>query len=238
MRGRLASALFVAGILITAPIAAQAVGGVNSVTVTPGHGSAAAQFQVTYAISPCTQAAGLVTAFSWNGLTPAGQVLGTAATDSTCRATLTAKPPANAAAPGSYTIFGYVALSGGPAPDTQASTTYTVDVAPTATASSSASSSAASTPSASTPAGSAAASSAPAGSDQPGTAGTAGTAPSGHKTITLWFSPLPDWWTLSSRVVAGVGILALAVLAVLSFPLLARRRRAHPPSGASKDKAA
>lgn len=90
-----------------------AVGGLNTVTVSPARGRAAVQFQVSYAISPCTQAAGLSIGFSWNGLTPAGQVLGTAATDSACRATLTTRPPANAAAPGTHQIFGYVALPTG-----------------------------------------------------------------------------------------------------------------------------
>ncbi len=223
-----------------APIEAQAVGALNMVTVSPDHGRVAAQFQVTYAISPCTQAAGVTIGFSWNGLTPAGQFLGTAATDSSCRATLTTRPPASAATPGTYQVFGYVALpTGAPAPNTEASTTYTVDVTPTATARSSATASslAATTPSASAPADTAAPSSAPAGSDQPGATGTA---PAASKGTTLRFSPTPDWWTLSWPVVAGVSVLALGVLAALAFTLLwpARRRRARPTSNSSNDKAA
>ena len=216
-----------------------AVGGLNTVTVSPAHGRAAVQFQVSYAISPCTQAAGLSIGFSWNGLTPSGQVLGTAATDSVCRATLTAKPPANAATPGTYQVFGYVALpTGSPAPNTEASATYTIDVTPTATASASAqaSSSAVSTPSTSAPADTSAPSSAPSGSDQ---AGTTNAVPSAATGPTLRFTPVPDWWTLSWPVVAGVGILALVVLAAVALPLLLMaHRRARPASGSSKDKAA
>ena len=106
MRGTLGFVLFVAGIAIAAPTDALALGGLNTVTVSPGHGRVAAQFQVTYAISPCQQAAGLTIGFSWNGLTPAGQVLGTAATDNACRAALTTRTPENAAAPGNYQVFG------------------------------------------------------------------------------------------------------------------------------------
>ena len=128
--GGAAGLLVVAGTLIATPINAQAIAGLNTVTVSPSHGKAAAQFQVTYAISPCQHVG-----FSWNGLTPAGQVLGTAATDTACRATLTTKPPLNAAhqppAPGSYQVFGYLAPpTGAPAPNAEASTTFTVDVTP------------------------------------------------------------------------------------------------------------
>jgi hypothetical protein len=131
---------------------AQAIGGLNTVTVSPTHGKAAVPFQVTYAISPCVGAASLTITFSWAALPAAGQVLGTAATDSACRATLSTAPPVNAVthrspAAGTYQVFGYVALPTGiAAPNTQASTSYTVEVNPPATT---ASSSATSKPSAS-----------------------------------------------------------------------------------------
>lgn len=242
IRGTLGAAglLLVAGTLIAAPTDAIAIGGLNTVTVSPGHGKAAAQFQVSYAISPCQAAAGLTIAFSWNGLTPAGQVLGTATTNSSCRATLMTTPPVNAAthqapAPGSYQVVGYVPLlNGTPAPNTEASTTYTVDATPAPTAT--ISSSATSRPSASAPADTAAPSaSAPAASDQPipvGTGSAAGkqTGLGSHGT---------GWSTLGWPVVVG-GVLALALLAALGLPLLwmLRRRRIAGAAGSTKDRAA
>jgi hypothetical protein len=228
-----AGLLVVAGTLIATPTDAQAIGGLSTVTVSPAHGKAAAQFQVTYAIIPCQLAAGLTIGFSWNGLTPAGQVLGTAATDAACRATLTTKPPLNAAhqppAPGSYQVFGYVALpTGTPAPNTEASTTYTVDVTPAPTATASApSTSAKSVPSASAPADTTAPSaSAPTGSNQADAAGTAPSAPR-KETILRFLGP-------------GAGVLVLAIVAAMTFQLLSmvRRRRARAAPGPSKDKAA
>src|SRR4030081_3862611 len=101
----LAVATFLAG---TRPLDAAAVGGVNSVTVSPGHGRGAARFAVTYAVTPCPGLglASVTIGFSWGALPTAGQVLGTAGTDSACRATLSTKPPVNAVA-GSYQVFGY-----------------------------------------------------------------------------------------------------------------------------------
>jgi len=77
-----------------------------------------------YAISPCMGAAGLTIGFSWNALPPAGP------------------------APGSYQVFGYVALpTGAPTPNTEVSATYTVDVAtPTPTPTPTSHASAAATP--------------------------------------------------------------------------------------------
>ena len=243
MRGTLGAAglLLVAGALIVAPTNAMAIGGLNTVTVSPGHGKAAAQFQVTYAISPCQAAAGLTIAFSWNGLTPAGQVLGTALTNSACRATLTTVPPVNAAThqappPGTYQVFGYVPLPNGtPTPNTEASTTYTVDVTPAPTASISAS--ATSVPSATAPADTAAPSaSVPAASDQPATVGTARS--TGQPTVIR--SHEPSWWTRGWPVVIGFSALAVAVLAALAFPLLWMTRRRSTPKAVDpgKNKAA
>jgi hypothetical protein len=112
IRGTLRGAiglLVVAGTLVAGhPLEASAVGGLNTVVVIPDHGKAAAPFQVIYSISPCQAAAGLTITFSWGALAPAGQVLGTAATDSLCRATLSTTPPVThqSPAPGSYQVFG------------------------------------------------------------------------------------------------------------------------------------
>jgi hypothetical protein len=246
-RGTLGAAiglLVVAGALIDTPTDAQAVAGLNTVTISPGHGKAAAQFQVSYVISPCQQAAGLTIGFSWNGLTPSGQVLGTALTDITCRATLSTKPPVNSAthqppAPGTYQVFGYVALpTGSPAPNTEASASYAVDVTPaaTATASSSATARATSAPSATAPADTAASPLAsPASSDQPRAAGMAQST-GDHPTV-IRSSGHPGWWRLSWPVTLRVGLLALAILAAIAL-LLVRRRRARAAPGHSKGKAA
>jgi hypothetical protein len=226
--------LVVAGMLVAErPLDARAIGGLNTVTVSPAHGKAAVPFQVTYAISPCTSAAGLTIAFSWTALPPAGQLLGTATTDSTCRATLSTTPPVNAAtlqppAPGSYPVFGYVALpTGTPTPGTEASASYTVDVTPlptpTARPSATASSSGAASPSAS----------APAASDEPGTAATAGAG----KPAVSGSSTGPGWWTLPWPLVVAASLLALAVLAFLLLWLLGRRR-ARAAAGVGNDKAA
>jgi hypothetical protein len=237
--------LVVAGTLLAQrPLEARAIGGLNTVTVSPGHGRANFTFQVTYAVSPCVGAAGLTIAFSWTALPPAGQLLGTATTDSTCRATLSTTPPVNAAthqpaAPGSYEVFGYIALpTGTPTPNTEASASYTVDVTPaSATASSSATarSSAAARPSATASSSSAASpsASAPGVSDEPGTAATAGAG----KPAVDKRNGQPGWWTLSWPVILAAAVLALAVLAFLLLWLLGRRR-ARAAAGVGNDKAA
>lgn len=237
MRGIFGAAL---GLLVATTLVAggsleaSAVGGLNTVTVSPSHGKATATFQVMYAISPCTSAAGLTIGFSWGALAPAGPVLGTAATDSTCRATLTATPPAQPA-PGTYQVFGYVALpTGAPAPNTEASATYKVDATPAPTATSSASATARA--SASAPGGSAASPSASAlyASGQPG----AGAAP--QSTVAHPGSPQPWWWPLwtvgrRAVLIAAFGLILIALLAAW----LLRRRGPHAAASApGKDKAA
>jgi hypothetical protein len=258
MRGVFGAAL---GLLVVAGTAftgrsldAHAVGGLNTVTVSPTHGKVTASFQVTYAISPCTNAAGLTIGFSWGALAPAGPVLGTATTDSACRATLTTTPPAKPA-PGTYQVFGYVALpTGAPTPDTEASASYKVDVTPTPTATSSASASASASattsasatgtaratgtanPSASAPGGTVASPSASGAStsDQPVTFATpqsTGLARSGSQ---------QPWWTLEWTV-GRVGVIALFILILIAFlaAWLIRRRRAHAAASTpGKDKAA
>lgn len=235
----------VGGLLVTdRPLDVQAIGGLNTVTVSPGHGRAAAQFQVSYTISPCLGAAGLTIAFSWNELPPAGQVLGTAATDSACRATLSATPPLSAAhqgpAPGSYQVFGYVPLpTGAPAPNTEASTTYVVDVTPAPTTSTS--SSATARPSASMPKGTGAptASTPPATSDQRGT-GTTAQSDAGNPAASQSSGHHPAFGTLTWPVGVGASVLGLLVLASMGFLAvwLVRPRRVRAAPGPSKDKAA
>jgi hypothetical protein len=231
--------LLVLGGMVVAerPLDAHALGGLNAVTVSPVHGKVNFTFQVTYAVSPCVGAAGLTIGFSWGALPPAGQLLGTATTDSTCRATLSTTPPVNAAtheppAPGSYQVFGYLALPTGiPTPNTEASTSYTVDVAPapTATASSSASASGSIAASASA--------SAAAASGDPGTAATAEAAGSGAgKPAVSKSNTQSGWWTLAWPVVLGIILLALAILAFLVGWV--RRRRARAAAGLGNNKAA
>lgn len=238
--------LLVVGTLLTrGSLDAHAVGGLNTVTVSPTHGKAASSFQATYAITPCTSAAGLTIGFSWGALAPAGPILGTAATDSACRATLATAPPANTA-PGTYQVFGYLALpTGTPTPNTQASASYKVDVTPAPTTTSSASTTASATAKASLSAGSQASASAPGGADaspsasaafgSPGTATTAQT--SG---VTAYHQgSLQRRWTLGWSV--GGLVIALFVLFLIAFlaAWLLRRRRLHAAaSAAGQDKAA
>jgi hypothetical protein len=245
--GTAVALLLVAGMLVAVrPLDARAIGGLNTVTVSPSHGKAAVPFQVTYTISPCLAAVGLTITFSWGALAPAGQVLGTAATDSGCRATLSTTPPVIATshqppAPGSYLVFGYVALpTGTPTPNTEASASYTVDVAPTPTAtahaSATATSSATSKPSASATNGSAASAtaSAPAASSQPSTATSVGPGEIAVARPTA----KPGAWTLSWLVILGLAVLALAILAAILLLIgwLLRRRRAR--AGLDTDQAA
>jgi len=222
MRGTLGATLgliLVAGTLFTGrPLAAHAIGGLNTVTVSPGHGKAAVPFRVTYAISPCTSAAGLSIGFSWGALAPAGRALGTAVTDSTCRATLSTAPPAKPAA-GTYRVFGYVALpTGAPAPNTEASAIYTVDVTPAATTTASA------------------AASGPSSSDQSGAVPWPGST-EGALTVPHPGSQ-PPWWMLGWSVGRAL-VLALSTLIVLAFLAvwLLRKRRLRAAAAVSKDKA-
>jgi hypothetical protein len=231
--------LVLAGTLVGGrPLDASAVGGVNTVMVGPGHGKAAAAFHVTYTVSPCPGLgmASLTIGFSWGALPAAGQVLGTAGTDSACRATLSTKPPVNAVA-GSYQVFGYVALpTGTPTPGTEASAGYTIDVTPTPapTASSSAvskpSASAPGKPAASTPA------SAPAASSQPSATGAV---PAGNVVVAKGTSQ-PGWWALAWQVLLGGTGVALLLLVALAFLIawLGRRRRARADADRRNDRAA
>lgn len=241
--------LLVAVLLVTQrPLDSRAIGGLNTVTLSPGHGKAAAPFQVTYAISPCTSAAGVAIEFSWNALPPAGQLLGTATTDSACRASLSTTPPVNAAthqppAPGSYQVFGYVALpTGTPAPNTEASARYTVDVtpAPSATTSPSTKASATSKPAASASDSTAASTSAsaPAASDFPGA--TVTTQSGAANPAASRPGRQPGWWQLPWPVILGASLLAFAILTGSAFFFVGvlRRRRASAAAGVGSDKAA
>ena len=255
--GAAVARLLVAGLLagvLTANAASgrlnvYAVGGLNSITVSPTHGKPTAPFAVTYSISPCVSAAGLTIAFSWNALPPVGQLLGTAATDGNCRATLSTTPPLNAGthagpAPGNYQVFGYVALpTGTPTPNTEVSTSYTVDVVPTPSPTATATASAKATARASastTSAPSASASSA--GSPVTSASGSAGSSESGQPAaaVTTHAAGQPGWWTRSWVVVAGAIVVALLLAAALAMLAgwFIRRRRARGASGIRNDRAA
>jgi hypothetical protein len=211
---------------------------------------------VTYAISPCIGLTGLTIGFSWDALPTAGQVLGTATTDASCRATLSTAPPVNAAthqppAPGNYQIFGYVALpTGAPTPNTDASATYTVDVTVTPTPSASAHSSATAQPTATanssatanpsasaaaTP-GASASASVPGASDQPSAAASVNADGGGVAKP----NGQPGWWTPAWQLLLIATGLALAILVAILFlvaSLLRRRRRARA-GGFGNDRAA
>ena len=219
--------LMLAGAVFTGrPVDAEALGGLNTVTVSPAHGKAGVAFRVTYAISPCQGAAGLTISFSWGALAPTGKVLGTAVTDSACRATLSTAPPARSA-PGVYQVFGYVALpTGDPTPNTETAASYTVDVTPQPTASSSATARA----SASGTTAASASASASALASTPVPSATQATAAAGKSAGS---------WTLSWIVPLGLGVLALAILAAIWFLIAAMtRRRARAATGNSNDRAA
>jgi len=219
--------LMLAGAVFTGrPVDAEALGGLNTVTVSPAHGKAGVAFRVTYAISPCQGAAGLTISFSWGALAPTGKVLGTAVTDSACRATLSTAPPARSA-PGVYQVFGYVALpTGDPTPNTETAASYTVDVTPQPTASSSATA----RPSASGTTAASASASASALASTPVPSATQATAAAGKSAGS---------WTLSWIVPLGLGVLALAILAAIWLLIAAMtRRRARAATGNSNDRAA
>ena len=219
--------LMLAGAVFTGrPVDAEALGGLNTVTVSPAHGKAGVAFRVTYAISPCQGAAGLTISFSWGALAPTGKVLGTAVTDSACRATLSTAPPARSA-PGVYQVFGYVALpTGDPTPNTETAASYTVDVTPQPTASSSATARA----SASGTTAASASASASALASTPVPSATQAAAAAGKSAGS---------WTLSWIVPLGLGVLALAILAAIWFLIAAMtRRRARAATGNSNDRAA
>jgi hypothetical protein len=228
----------VAGVLLAQPrLAAHALGGINSLSVNPAHGKANFTFKTTYAVSPCLNAVGLVITFSWGTMGPTGQILGTATTDSACRATISAAPPA-ATRPGTVQVFGYVALPTGIAtPGSDASTSYTVDITPTP----------APTPAASAPRATAAATSAATAqaSDTTGTTAATGTTGTKPATVTPGLPALTRsggghtlWWTLGWPV-GLLGLLALGLLAIAAFLFAgAVRRRGRLAAALRKDKAA
>jgi hypothetical protein len=218
---------------------ANALGGINTITVSPSHGKAVGSFVVTYSISPCVSAAGLTIGFSWNAIPPAGPLLGSATTDSSCRATLRTTPPVNSAshagpAPGNYQVFGYLALpTGTPTPNTEVSATYIVDVTATPTPTATATPRATATVQASASAPSASESSAPTAS-QPESA-----APEASPFAVVSHGSQPLYWTQAWRAV-GVG-LVLALLLSAAAALMAswvRRRRLRVASAVRKDRAA
>jgi len=142
-------------------------------------------------------------------LPPAGQVLGTALTNGSCRGTVSATPAVNssthaAAAPGTYRVFGYIALSTGlPAPNSQASINYTVDVTPTPTATKSA---------------------------------TATAKPTSHATSSATSAPTAATAAAVGPIV--VGAIALALAAALLFLLLVFVRRRRARGARDRDRAA
>jgi hypothetical protein len=258
MRGTLGGAvarLLVAGLLAgvlatnagSGRLNAHAVGGLNSITVSPTHGKPTAPFAVTYSISPCVNAAGLTIAFSWNALPPAGQLLGTAATDSNCRATLSTTPPLNPGThagpvPGNYQVFGYVALpTGTPTPNTEVSTSYAVDVVPTPSPTAIASAKPSARVSASTTSAPSAAAST-AGGPATSASGSAGSTDSSQPAaaVTTHASARPGWWTPGWVVVVGAIVVALLLAAALAMLAgwFIRRRRARAASGIGNDRAA
>ena len=202
--GQLLVAGSIAGMVATNPasatLAAHAAGGLTTITVSPTHGRAAASFAATYTVSPCPGAAGLTVGFSWNALPPAGQVLGTALTNGSCRGTVSATPAVNssthaAAAPGTYRVFGYIALPTGlPAPNSQASVIYTVDVTPTPTATKSA---------------------------------TATAKPTSHATSSATSAPTAPTAVAVGPIVVGAIALALAAALLFLLYVFVRRRRAR-----------
>jgi hypothetical protein len=248
--GRLTVAGWLAGGLIVnhgaAAIDAHAVGGLNTVTVSPAHGKAASAFVVTYAVSPCQGAAGLTIGFSWNALPPAGQLLGTATTDSSCRASLSTSPPINQAThagppPGSYQVFGYVALpTGSPTPNTEASAAYTVDVTPTptSTAKASATAKATSHPTASATSPPTASASAVVGAGASPSVAAGSTLPGQATATVAAHGGQSGGWTLAWRVLGGAAVLALLLAIALAFLALIRRRRGRAAAAVHNDRAA
>lgn len=135
VRGSLAAAIAVLAQVAT-PTVGHALPSVVSLSVAPDHGQVRSSFALTYQQTPCVLSqlpSGTEIRFSWNGVPPAGQSLGSALTDSACKATLVTASPANAGV-GSHEVDGYVPLpqDGSPVTGTLATASYTVDVAPTA----------------------------------------------------------------------------------------------------------
>jgi hypothetical protein len=219
-----AGLLVLAGMLLAQPrLAAHALGGISTLTLSPAHGKANFTFSATYAIAPCQAAAGLTITFSWGALGPAGRILGTAATDGSCQATLKTTPPATIH-PGSYQVFGYVAVpTGTPTPNTEASASYTVDSPPPPTASSSATAG----PAASSPGNTAVA---------PSAAATDGAG----LPVVFQSTSHPLWWKLYWTAGRRALVLALSVLAVIAFlaARMLRRRRTRLAAALRKDRAA
>jgi hypothetical protein len=254
------AAVFAAGQLTRlGQLEASAIAGINTVTLTPTHGRAASAFSALYRITPCLASPGVSIEFSWNGLPPgAGQALGTATLDSSCRATLSTTPPLNPAthqapAPGTYTVYGFVPLpTGGPTTGTVASAIYTVDLTPTPTptatptpaptstttatstapprSSSSASASASATQEVTSPSASAIATSQPSASQS----ARGQTAPSGGSTTPLW------WRTVGGLVILGGASLGLLLIALLTLLILrvVEGRGARSTYDRARDKAA
>jgi hypothetical protein len=133
VRGSLAAAIAVLA-QVANPTIGHALPTIASLAVSPAHGQVRSSFTLTYQQTPCVLSQlpqGTEIRFSWNGAPPAGQLLGSATTDSTCKATLVSSSPANAGV-GSHEVDGYVPIpqDGSPATGTQATASYTVDAAP------------------------------------------------------------------------------------------------------------
>ena len=221
--------------------------GLNTLAVSPTHGRSGSTFQMTYAISPCQTAAGLTIGFSWGALPPAGQVLGTALTDANCRATLSATAPVSTAthtrpAPGTYQVFGYLALPTGDAtPGTDVSASYVVDAAPSARGTPTP---AATTAHTSSQAATTASSASPAASSSaPSAFALADSSPSSNNRLSsnplVFHATRLGPWTLIWQLVVGGAALLLLLAGLTLFTIAAlRRRRARAASVVPDDKAA
>ena len=263
VRGSLAAAIAVLAQVAT-PAIGHALPTIASLTVSPSHGQARSTFTLTYQQTPCVLSQlpqGTEIRFSWNGAPPAGQLLGSALTNSTCKATLVTASPANAGV-GSHEVDGYLPIpqDGSPATGTQATASYAVDVAPTAkptaspTARATATPGANGTPAASAnpsagatpvPSGSVGAGSGGSGSNNAGSSNgnsaSTGSGTSGSQST--GFGPPPYLGTplglLSVPLTFGfILLLLLLVIALLLWAMAERRRSEKAAAAASRQKVA
>src|ERR1700737_1069929 len=109
VRGSLAAVIAVLA-QVAAPTVGHALPTIARLSVAPAHGQVRSSFTLTYQQTPCVLSqlpSGTEIRFSWNGAPPAGQALGSALSDTTCKATLTTASPANAGV-GNHEVDGFV----------------------------------------------------------------------------------------------------------------------------------
>lgn len=113
---------------LVTPTVTRAAQSVATISVAPEHGVLNASFTATYQVSPCQLPPGTEIRFSWNGMPPDGEMLGSALTDNRCKAILTATPPLGSTK-GSHVVFGFAPLpqDGMPVAGTLTSANYRVD---------------------------------------------------------------------------------------------------------------